>query len=88
MRVRPQPDRVELAGPLVVQPGLDQVGGEHATVEQVLLVGLEVLEHLLQRAGNLRNGKRLGAVPPLFCQVGGSTASTAALVDSSRSGQM
>ena len=30
MRVRAQPKLVELDGPLVVQPGLDQVVGEHA----------------------------------------------------------
>src|SRR5918992_1763462 len=51
--VRPQPDRVHLVGPLVLHPGVDHVLGEHPTLQQPLVVGLERVEHLLQRAGHL-----------------------------------
>src|SRR5215469_17696394 len=46
VRVRAEPDRVEFAGSLVVQPGLDQVWGEHPAVEQVVVVGFQGVEHL------------------------------------------
>src|ERR1700689_3987822 len=38
VRRRAEPDRVEFLGPLVVQPGLDQVGGEHPALQQVVVV--------------------------------------------------
>jgi hypothetical protein len=55
VRVRAQADRVDLVGALVVDPGLDEVLGEHAALEQVVVVGLERVEHLGQRARHLRD---------------------------------
>src|SRR6516164_1470641 len=54
-----EPDRVELAGPLVVHPGLDQVRGEHPAVEQVGVIGLQGAEYLIEGPGYLVDGERL-----------------------------
>lgn len=43
VRVRAQPDRVDLVRLLVADPGLDQVRGEDASIEQVVMVGGQVL---------------------------------------------
>src|SRR5258708_32205548 len=56
VRVRPEPDGVNLVTALVVEPGLDQVRGKHAALEQELVIGLEVVEHCLERARNLGDG--------------------------------
>ncbi len=40
VRVRAQPQFVELDGPLVIQPGLDEVGGEYAALGEVGVVAL------------------------------------------------
>ena len=52
VRVGAQADRVELVGPFVVQPGLDQVRGEHAALEQVLVVEekRQLIENALRSA--------------------------------------
>ena len=42
MRVRAQPEFVELDCPLVVQPGLDQVVGEDAALGEEGVVGLQL----------------------------------------------
>jgi len=39
--MRSQADRVDFVGPLVVDPGFDEVGGEHATFAEVLVVFFE-----------------------------------------------
>src|SRR5437660_89479 len=44
VRVRAQPDRVDLVLPLVLDPRLDQVGGEHPAVDQVVVVDLEPVQ--------------------------------------------
>src|SRR5208337_5472394 len=56
VRVRAQPKLVELDRPLVVQPGLDQVVGEHAALGEVGVVGLQVSEHRFEGAGHLWDG--------------------------------
>ena len=53
MRVRAQRDREDLVGALVVDPGLDQVGGEDATSEEVVVVGLEGLQDGREGGGDL-----------------------------------
>src|ERR1022692_119620 len=59
VRVRTEPHRVDLVRALVVDPRLDQVWREEAALEQVLVVGLQALEDLLQRAWHLRDRQRL-----------------------------
>src|SRR5581483_4112004 len=54
-RVRPQPHRVDLVRPLVVDPGPDQLLAEDAATEQELVVGLERVERLVERARHLRD---------------------------------
>ena len=44
VRVRAEPDGVDV-GPLQLNPGLDQVGGEDVTLEQVLIIGLQVVQY-------------------------------------------
>ena len=46
VRVRAQPDRVDLVRTLPVDPGLDQVRREHSSLEQEFVVGLEGVENL------------------------------------------
>src|SRR3954447_4400575 len=53
VRVRAQPDRVDLVLPLVLDPRLDQVGGEPPAVDEVLVVDLEPVEDGVQRRGHL-----------------------------------
>ena len=48
VRVRSQPHRVELVEPLVLDPGVDDVLGEDASLQQELVVGLQCVEDLLQ----------------------------------------
>src|SRR5258708_35184742 len=61
VRVRPEPDGVNLVAALVVEPGLDQVRGKHAALEQELVIGPGVVEHCPERARNLGEGLALGA---------------------------
>ena len=51
VRVRPQRDGINLVLPLVADPSLDDILGEHITTEQKRMIGLECIERLLQRAG-------------------------------------
>src|SRR5690606_5861166 len=44
VRVRAQPDRVDLVLPLERDPGFDQVLGEHTAFQQEVVVGLEVVD--------------------------------------------
>src|SRR6266516_5519342 len=57
VRVRAQADGVDLVLPLVAHPGLDEISGEDAALEQVVVVGLECVEHRVQRPWHL--GDRL-----------------------------
>src|SRR3954454_12397213 len=56
VRVRTEADRVHLVGALPLDPGLDQVLGEDVALEEVLVVGLEGVEDVRQRAGHLIDG--------------------------------
>src|SRR5262249_37769580 len=53
VRVRAQPDRIDLVLPLVLDPRLDEVGREHLALQQELVVLFEVVEHDVERAGKL-----------------------------------
>ena len=59
MRVRAQAELVQLGGRLVVQPGLDEVVGEHAALGEVSVVRLQSLRYGFQRTGNLRDSGSL-----------------------------
>ena len=48
VRVRAEADRVDLVRPLVLDPGLDEVLGEHVALGQVLVVALEPVEDSVQ----------------------------------------
>src|SRR5437660_11797190 len=48
--MRPQRDRIDLLGPLVGQPRLDYVLGEHAPLEQEVVVRFERGQRFRQRA--------------------------------------
>src|SRR5436305_11185285 len=52
-RMRPQADRVDLLGALVLDPRLDDVLCEDAALQQELVVGLERVQCLTQRAGHV-----------------------------------
>src|SRR6185295_17890116 len=60
VRMRTQPNRIDLILPLVLDPGLDQVRGEHVALEEELVVLLEVVEHDVERAGKLLDLLLLG----------------------------
>ena len=51
VRMRAQPQLVELGGPLVVQPGLDEVLGEHAALGEEGVVSLEADSSFLTEGG-------------------------------------
>src|SRR5213596_671434 len=53
VRVRTQPHGVELVDPLVLDPGVDHVLGEHTALEQPLVVALERVQDFLERTGHL-----------------------------------
>src|SRR4029077_780047 len=55
VRVRAQPEGVHLVLALVVDPGRDDVRGEHVPLEQEGVVTLERLTRLVERAGRLRD---------------------------------
>jgi hypothetical protein len=55
VRVRPQADRVDLDLALVGDPRRDEVLGEDPALEQVVVVGLERVEHGVERRGHLRD---------------------------------
>src|SRR3990167_5894184 len=52
VRMRPQADLVDLL-PLEFHPHVDDVFGEHAALEQELVVALERVERLIERPGHL-----------------------------------
>lgn len=58
MRVRAQADRVDLVLPFVLDPRLDQVGGEDASLKQVVVVDLEPVEDGVLRRGHLVDRRR------------------------------
>src|SRR3712207_8093700 len=60
-RVGPQRDRRDLVGPLVVDPRLDEVGGEDAALEQVVVVGLQPVHDRPQGGGQDRKSTRLNS---------------------------
>jgi len=45
-----QRDRINLFFPLVAEPGLDHIFGEHITTQQERMIGFERVKRLLQRA--------------------------------------
>src|SRR5690242_10433392 len=53
VRMRAEPDRIDLVLPLVLDPRLDQVRREHVALEEEVVVLLEVAEHDVERAGEL-----------------------------------
>src|SRR5215207_5189728 len=60
-RVGTEADGVDLVLALVGEPGVDHVLGEHAALEQELVVGLERGQGVVERAGDLRDlGELLG----------------------------
>src|SRR3954467_9172927 len=59
VRVRPQANRVNLVRALVVDPRLDDVRREDATLDQVGVVPLQLVEHCLERPGHLRDRRKL-----------------------------
>src|SRR6267378_8463892 len=52
-RRRPQPHRVQLLLHLVLEPGVDHVLGENVALEHELMVPLQLVERLLERARHL-----------------------------------
>src|SRR6266702_1938831 len=58
--MRAQPDRIDLFLPLVVEPGLDHVGGEHIAAEQEGVIALERVKRLVQRSRCRLHVLRLG----------------------------
>src|SRR5882672_9229630 len=59
-RVRPQADGVDLVLALVLDPALDEVGREDVTLEEPVVALLEVVEHDVERAGQLLDLLLLG----------------------------
>ena len=60
MRVRPEPQLVDLVHPLVVDPVIDHVLREDAAFEQVVGIGFECVESFVERPGDERSlGKDL-----------------------------
>ena len=57
--MRAQAHGVELVGPLVLDPRVDDVLREHAALEQPLVVVLQVVEHLFERARHLLDHRLL-----------------------------
>ncbi|MEN3270424.1 MAG: hypothetical protein V7646_7318, partial [Pseudonocardia sp.] len=49
--VRAQADLVDLLGPLVVEPGVDQVVGEDAALDEEVVIGLQGVQDRLSDAG-------------------------------------
>src|SRR4029453_13319890 len=50
VRMRPEPDGVDLVRHLVVDPGLDDVLGEDVALQEEIVVALQVLERFVVRA--------------------------------------
>src|SRR6266508_1740449 len=63
-RLRAEPDLIQLPRALVLEPGVDHVLREHPALQHELVVGLEGVQHLLQRSGHLLHlrGLRRGQV--------------------------
>src|SRR6266550_4589862 len=51
VRMRTQPDGIDLLVPLVAEPGFDHVLGENIAAQQKGVIGFERIKRLLQRAG-------------------------------------
>src|SRR6516164_5623100 len=51
VRVRTQPDGIDLLVPLVAEPGFNNVLGEDIAAQQKRVIGFERIQRLLQRAG-------------------------------------
>jgi hypothetical protein len=51
--MRAQGDLLRLAGPLVRDPGVDDVLGEDAALQQVLVVGLERVQRFVRLIASL-----------------------------------
>src|SRR5499426_4281245 len=51
--MRAQPDGIDLVLPLVLDPRLDEIRGEHVALEEEGVVLLQVVEHDVERAGEL-----------------------------------
>src|SRR2546422_776174 len=58
--MRAQPDGIDLVLPLVVDPGLDDVGREDVALEQPVVRLLQIVEHDVERARHLLDLLRLG----------------------------
>src|ERR1035437_10378594 len=58
VRVRTEPDRVDLVGSLHVDPRLDEIRGEDATLEQIVVVLLQAVDHRGQRRRSLCDADR------------------------------
>jgi hypothetical protein len=81
--MRAQPDRIDLFLPLVVEPGLDHVAGEHIAAEQESVIALERVKRLIPaiRVSTSRASPRRAAghkgrrqlVDVRFCAQDGST---------------
>src|SRR5882757_10346818 len=57
--VRPQPDLVDLLGPLVVEPGFNEVVGENASLGQEVVIRLQRVQDRLQRRRYVLDVERL-----------------------------
>src|SRR5699024_11195078 len=55
VRRRTQPDRGDLVLALVPDPRLDEIGGEHPALGEEIMIGFEIVEHLVERVGRLRD---------------------------------
>ena len=49
VRMRPQPDWINLAFAFVTDPRLEHVGREHVSLEQEVMIALQRIERLIQR---------------------------------------
>jgi hypothetical protein len=48
-----QPDRVDIVLAFPGEPGVDEVGGEDAAVEKIVVIGFERVEDFGERSGGL-----------------------------------
>src|SRR6185312_9968742 len=55
VRSRPDLSRLDLLGPLVLDPRLDEIGRENAALREVFVVLFEHVDHCRQRRGRLWN---------------------------------
>src|SRR5438093_6683940 len=57
--MRPQPNGIDLVLAFVVDPGVDQILGEHAAFEQKAMILFQSIEDDVQGAGKLLDLRRL-----------------------------